>query len=84
MLDIKTWSATLAAWCVVTFVLCIGWCSIAPEGWHVRPLLEMLLPGFTWLSAGSFFLGLTESALFGAYSGGLVAVLHNALSRAEA
>ena len=84
MLGIKTWAATLAAWCAVTFVLCVGWCSVAPEGWHVRPLLEMLLPGFTWLSVGSFVLGLFESALFGAYSGALLAVLHNVVAGREA
>lgn len=84
MLSTKTWSMTLSAWCAVTFVLCIGWCSVAPEGWHVRPLLEMLLPGFTWLTVGSFTLGLLESALFGAYSGALLALLHNALARGTA
>jgi len=84
MLGVKTWAATLSAWCAVSFVLCVGWCAVAPEGWHARELLELLVPGFTWLSAGSFALGLVESALFGAYSGALLAVLHNAVARGAA
>ena len=83
MLSVKVWTATLSAWCAVTFVLCVGWCSVAPEGWHARPLLEMLLPGFQWLSVGSFIIGLVESALFGAYSGALLAAIHNVVSRGE-
>lgn len=83
MLNVKVWTETLSAWCVMTFVLCVGWCSIAPEGWHVRAFLESFLPGFRWLSVGSFLLGFVESALMGAYSGALLALIHNAVARSE-
>lgn len=39
--------------------------------------LELLLPGFTWISAGMFVLGLVEALLFGAYAGWLLVVIHN-------
>ncbi len=83
MLSVKTWATTLSAWCAVTFVLCVGWCGVAPEGWNARPLLEMLLPGFHWLSVGSFILGFVESVLFGAYSGALLAAIHNVVARSD-
>ena len=79
MLSTRIWTLTLAAWFAITFVLCIGWCAVAPEGWHARAFLEMALPGFVWLSPGSFAIGLLESVALGAYSGGLLAVLHNRL-----
>lgn len=80
MMSIRLWAATLATWFCVTYVLCVGWCLLAPEGWTARSFLEMVLPGFQWLSVGSFVLGLVESALTGAYSGALVAFLHNRLA----
>ena len=81
MLDWRTWMYSLALWCGATYVLCVVWCGIAPEAWSVRPLLEMVFPGFTWLTFPSFVLGLVESVLFGAYAGALFAGLHNAVFR---
>ena len=43
--------------------------------------LELLLPGFVWISVGAFVLGLIESFLFGVYAGWLLAVIHNFLAR---
>lgn len=45
--------------------------------------LELLLPGFTWLSLGSFALGLIETFLFGAYAAWLFVSLHNGFARLE-
>ncbi len=81
MLSAKTWALALATWFGVTFVLCVAWCAAAPDGWHARAFLEMALPGFVWLSVGSFALGLAESIALGAYSGALFAVLHNVFAR---
>ena len=80
MMNIRIWAATLAIWAGVSFVLCVGWCAVAPEGWHARAFLELALPGFTWLSPMSFIIGFIESVAVGAYSGALVAFLHNRLS----
>jgi hypothetical protein len=80
MSNIKTWALTLAAWSAITYLLCVAWCSVAPEGWHVREFLELMLPGFVWISLGSFVLGLVESILTGAYAGALAAFLHGKFS----
>lgn len=47
--------------------------------------LELVLPGFTWLSGWSFLLGLVESFLFGVYFGAVYVPIHNfVLKRATA
>ena len=81
MLNTRAWSLALAAWFGITFTLCVAWCAVAPEGWHARSFLELALPGFTWLTPGSFAIGLIDSLAVGAYSGALVSLLHNGLSR---
>jgi len=50
----------------ITFVLCVGFDLLFPahamfQAW------QKLLPGFQWLSWGSFFLGLIESYAYGWY-----------------
>lgn len=50
----------------ITFVLCVGFDVLFParrmyEAW------QALLPGFTWISWSSFFLGLAESYGYGWY-----------------
>ena len=81
--NVKIFAVTLSAWCAVTFVLCVVWCGIAPEGWQAREFLELSLPGFLGLSPASFALGLAESAAFGAYAGALLAALHSSVLRFE-
>jgi hypothetical protein len=75
-----------AAWSLrgVGLILCVLWCAVAPAGWHVRPLLERALPGFVRLSVGSLVLGLAQSVALGAYSGALIALLHDRLAGADA
>ena len=44
----------------MTFVLCVGFDLLFPAR-RMFELWQALLPGFTWISWGSFFLGLVES-----------------------
>ncbi len=59
---------SLAIFLDVTFTLCVLWGMLLPSV-HARgvPVLEAILPGFTWLSPGSFVLGLVEVFLYGMY-----------------
>lgn len=50
----------------VTFVVCVGFDLLFPEHAMYEAWLK-LLPGFEWLSWGSFFLGLIESYGYGWY-----------------
>ncbi len=43
----------------------------------MHPFLEAVLPGFEWISIGSFFIGLIESFLWGAYAALVFVPLHN-------
>jgi hypothetical protein len=67
-LTIRGTGLSLAIFLDITFVLCIAWGLLLP-GIHARgvPVLEALLPGFTWLTPASFVLGLAEAFLYGLY-----------------
>lgn len=48
----------------ITFVLCVAWDLVFTH----HPMYEVwlkLLPGFEWISWSSFFVGLSESYLYG-------------------
>lgn len=48
----------------VSFAVCVAWDAVFPE-WAMRSAWASLLPGFTWLSFGSFLLGLAEAVVYG-------------------
>ena len=81
MLSLKVWTVSLGLAGAISFVACVGWDLIVPEPLHMRPLLEMLLPGFEWLSPASFLLGLVESFAWGVWPALVVVPIHNALRR---
>lgn len=78
-LRLVTWSAALFT--ALSFVLCVAFGLVTPQSIHMHQFLEMVLPAFTWISAGSFLLGLIESFLWGAYLGGGFTLVHNAVFR---
>lgn len=77
MLRIKIVTWSLATFTTVSFLLCVVYGLITPESAHMHTFLETVLPGFKWLSVGSFFLGLVESFLWGAYAGLVYVPLYN-------
>jgi hypothetical protein len=81
MLNWKVVTQTLASFAAISFALCVGYGLLAPPTGHPSWLLEAILPGFTWLSVGSFVLGLIESALYGAWAGILYSTLYNYFAR---
>jgi hypothetical protein len=81
MLNMKVWIATFAAWIGVSFTICVLGGLLAP-GLPIRhQTLELLLPGFTWISLGTFVLGLAESVLYGVYAAVVLVVIHNFIHR---
>ena len=75
-LDWKVVGLSAGTFISFTYILCIAYDLIFPE----RAMFEAwyrLYPGFTWLSWGSFFLGLIESFLYGIYIGLVFAPLYN-------
>jgi len=69
---------TLGTFGVITYVLYVAYGLLVPGTWHPAPVLERLLPGFSWLSYTTFVLGLVEAFIYGAYAGALFSVLRNA------
>jgi hypothetical protein len=59
----------------ITYVLCVTY-DLAFDQRMYEVWLK-LLPGFTWLTWKSFFLGLVESFLYGIYFGLVFAPLYN-------
>lgn len=83
MLNWKVVTQSLASFAVISFVLCVGYGLLAPAAVHPSWLLEAILPGFKWLSIGSFVIGLVESALYGTFAGALYSALYNYFARRE-
>ncbi|HET6935746.1 MAG TPA: hypothetical protein VFI72_12965 [Candidatus Angelobacter sp.] len=69
MLKTKVWFWALGLLFMQAFVICVLRDFFVPVSAPVRHLLEILLPGFKWLTLGRFLLGLAESFLWGAYVG---------------
>jgi 2TM family of unknown function (DUF5676) len=78
-LKVMTWSWGLFGG--ATFVACVVYGLIVPAAFHASQLLEQLLPGFRWLTPGSFLLGLVETSAYGAYAGAVFTLIHNAVLR---
>lgn len=81
MLNTRLWMVTLGSWMAISFTLCVLGGVIAPGLPIPHRTLELLLPGFTWLSLGAFAVGLVETFLYGVYAGGLFVVIHNFFAR---
>lgn len=81
MLNWKVVTQSLASFTAISFVLCVGFGLVAPPTFHPSWLLEAFLPGFKWLSLGSFVLGLIEASLYGAWAGVLYSTLYNYFAR---
>lgn len=60
------------------YVLCVAWDGIFPD-WAMRSAWAGLLPGFDWLSAGDFFIGLVEAYVYGWVGAVLFVPIWNAL-----
>ena len=74
---LSMWS--LGIFAAVTFTLCVLYGLLVPPAFHSKQLLEMVLPGFRWVSFGMYLLGLVETFLYGAYVGVAFALIHNFL-----
>jgi hypothetical protein len=77
----QAWTMSLGCWMAATFTICVLGGVIAPGLPIPHRTLELLLPGFTWISFGSFVLGLVETFLYGFYARWLCASLHNVFAR---
>jgi len=80
-LDWKVMTWSLGLFTSVTFIVCVVYGLVLPAAFHMTQFLEITLPGFRWLSFGSFILGLVETFLYGAYAGLVFTGIHNFVRR---
>ena len=78
-LKVVTWSLALSA--ALLYLLCIAYGLGNPASGHMRDFLTMALPGFEWLTAKGFAIGLVKSFLYGALLGLVYVPIHKALER---
>jgi hypothetical protein len=76
-LSIVPLGLSLSSFFVISFVLCVLYGLVAPDQGFHQSLMPMLLPGFTWLSWPSFFIGLAWSVVFGWYIAVIFVPLYN-------
>ena len=57
------WTLAFFAAIIFTFDMLLG--VLFPNWWVMQKIYEFLLPGFTFISWGAFFLGLVESFIGG-------------------
>ncbi len=77
-LSTKVLGISLGALFSITYVVCILW-DIAFPRYAMKGVWTKLLPGFTWLTPGSFVLGLVETFLYGLYIAVVFASIYNYL-----
>ncbi|MEO6908233.1 MAG: DUF5676 family membrane protein [Abditibacteriaceae bacterium] len=76
------WRVTLSAalaW-TIAYVVCVAFGLAFPQV-EMHSAWQAWLPGFKWLSFGSFFLGLVEVFLLTGFIAWLFALVYNALGR---
>ena len=67
---------SLGSFLAITYLLCIVFDLWLPQ-FAMNPIWSPLLPGFTWLSWPSFFIGLAEAFSYGWYVALIFGPLHN-------
>ena len=75
-LPVAALGLSLGLFLAITYVLCVGYDLIFP-GQAMNATWLRLLPGFAWLSWGSFLLGLIESFAYGWYVALVFGPLYN-------
>ena len=74
-----TWALGLSA--AFLYLLCIAYGLTNPATRHMREFLAIALPGFEWLTAKGFAIGLVKSFLYGVLVGLVYVPIYNTLGR---
>lgn len=76
VLRFKPVALALIAFGLVTYILCIVFDLIFPQ-WAMYKFWEILLPGFTWITWGSFFVGGLGVLIYGIYIAAIFVPIYN-------
>lgn len=84
-LSIRGTALSLGVFFDVSFLLCVLWGLLAPQAFtKMAGLLELVFPGFVWLTPQSVVLGLLEAFLYGVYVAVIFVPLFNHFEGARA
>lgn len=72
----KPVALALTGFGLITYILCISFDLIFPQS-AMYKFWEILLPGFTWLSWGSFFIGALGIIIYGLYIAAVFVPIYN-------
>jgi hypothetical protein len=79
-LSIKVVGFSLAIFLSFTFSICVLF-GLTIQGSDMHKFLEVLLPGFTWISFRSFLYGLSLSFIYGLYTALIFVPVYNLLNK---
>lgn len=65
----------------ISYLVCVGFGLLVPETFRMYEAWSPLLPGFEWLTLGSFVIGLLEAYLYGWYVALVFVPLYNFFNR---
>lgn len=74
---------TLAVFAAIVFTLDVLLGALFPNWWVMQKAWELVLPGFTFVSWGTFFLGLVESFIGGFLTAALFVPIYNYFASRE-
>lgn len=75
---------TLATFAAVIFAFDVLLGVLFPDWWMMQKIYEVLMPGFTFISWGTFLLGLLEAFVGGFWVAVLFVPIYNYFARREA
>lgn len=75
---------TLAIFAAVIFAFDVLLAVLFPDWWVMQKIYEVMMPGFTFISWGTFFLGLLEAFVGGIWVAVLFVPIYNFFARREA
>jgi hypothetical protein len=81
-LRFKSVAFALVIFGLITYILCILFDLIFPQ-WAMYQLWEVLLPGFSWISWGSFLIGAVGIIIYGLYIATVFVPIYNYFQKGD-
>lgn len=71
----------LSLFLAISYLVCVGFGLVAPEGMRMYEAWAPLLPGFEWLTLSGFVFGLVGAYLYGWYTAVVFVPLYRSFKR---
>jgi hypothetical protein len=81
MLNARVTTSATTVFATLSYLLCVAYGLLIPSSANMHQLLQIVLPGFVWITTGTFFLGLAWAVAWGVYLGGGFVLIYNLLHR---